>query len=79
MKTIDFSEKTIIKAVGSLKCYGYINSFVKGCNKRGQLIDKLIELGYVNDKVQLTRDGDKYLQSNFSLFDSLTKNDSHFK
>ena len=79
MKTMNFSEKTILKAVGSIKCYGYINSFVKGYNKRGQMIDKLIDLGYVNDKGQLTIDGNKYLQSNFLLFDSLTKNDSHFK
>ena len=79
MEAINFSEKTILKSVGSIKCYGYINSFVKGYNKRGQIIDKLIDLGYVNDKIQLTRDGEKYLQSNFSLFDSLTKNDSHFK
>jgi len=79
MKAINFSEKTILKAIGSIKCYGYINGFVKGYNKRKQLIDKLIDLGYVDDKVQLTRDGEKYLQSNFLLFDSLTKNDSHFK
>lgn len=27
MKTINFSEETILKAVGSIKCYGYIEEY----------------------------------------------------
>lgn len=72
MKKINFSEETILKAVGSLKMYGRIK-VVKGYEKRSQLIDMLIdELEYVTQNAhKLTPKGDEYLRANFARFNEL--------
>lgn len=72
MKKINFSEETILKAVGSLKMYGFIK-VLKGYKKRSQLIDMLIdELEYVTpNALELTQKGDEYLRANFARFAEL--------
>ena len=74
VRKINFSEETILKAVGSLKMYGFIK-VIKGYDKRSQLIDMLIdELEYITpNALNLTSKGDEYFRANFARFNELIK------
>lgn len=79
MKTnINFSNDTILKAIGSIKMYGCIKT-IKGYEKRAQLYDVLIKNGYVkNNGRELTERGDEYFRTNFLRFDEITSNMKSF-
>jgi hypothetical protein len=80
MKTNNnFSSDTILKAIGSIKLYGYMKG-VKGYEKRDQLLHILIyEFGYVkNNGRELTERGDEYFRNNFLRFDEITSNMKSF-
>lgn len=66
----DISNKTILTALVNYKCVGYFGKCVAHLNsqERNFVIDELIRLGYIDNKMKLTELSHDIVLNNLNLF-----------
>ena len=70
---MEFSFDTKLKAIGFLKCNGYINRVVIGKNKRAEFLEQLYNDGLITYNLQeLTKKGDNFFRDNFLRYNEIT-------
>lgn len=61
------SEKTLITSMVNYKCVGYLGMRGLSKKERGACIDELIERGWIDENMMITKKGDSIIKENLHL------------